>query len=39
MTSASLLASKTRLPALTAAKVGNKPAAPTMAAMTTSTSA
>jgi hypothetical protein len=34
MTSASLLASSTRLPARTADKVGSNPAAPTMAAMT-----
>ena len=38
ITKASLLANNTRLPALTAASVGNKPAAPTMAAITTSTS-
>ncbi|CRZ50780.1 Uncharacterised protein [Vibrio cholerae] len=38
MTNASLLASNTRLPAFTAAMVGNKPAAPTMAAITVSTS-
>ena len=39
MTSASLLASSTRLPDCTAASVGFNPAAPTMAAITTSTSA
>src|SRR5450830_876966 len=39
MTSASLLASRIFLPASTAARVGRKPAAPTMAATTASTSA
>ena len=38
MTSASLLANKTRLPATAAARVDGKPAAPTIAAMTESTS-
>jgi hypothetical protein len=38
ITSASLLASNTRLPARTAASVGRRPAAPTMAAITTSQS-
>ncbi|MNN73130.1 hypothetical protein D3C81_1892210 [compost metagenome] len=38
MTSASLLASSIFLPVSTAASVGRKPAAPTMAAMTVSTS-
>ena len=38
MTNASLLASKTLLPAFTAASVGKSPAAPTMAAITASTS-
>ncbi|MCY1283979.1 hypothetical protein D9M68_713570 [compost metagenome] len=38
ITSASLLASKTFLPASTAARVGLSPAAPTMAAITASTS-
>ena len=39
ITNASLFANKTRFPAFTAAKVGNSPAAPTIAAITTSTSA
>jgi hypothetical protein len=38
MTSASLLASRIFLPATAAARVGGKPAAPTMAAITASTS-
>ncbi|MNJ74501.1 hypothetical protein D3C77_714410 [compost metagenome] len=38
ITSASLLASNTFLPASTAARVGRRPAAPTMAAITASTS-
>ena len=38
ITSASLLASSTRLPDFTAAMVGNRPAAPTIAAITLSTS-
>lgn len=38
ITSASLLASSTRLPASTAARVDGSPAAPTMAAITMSTS-
>jgi hypothetical protein len=36
MTNASLFASKTRLPALTADSVGDNPAAPTIAAITVS---
>jgi len=39
MTKASLLASNTRLPAFTASSVGTSPAAPTIAAITVSTSA
>ncbi|MCY1185470.1 hypothetical protein D9M73_262490 [compost metagenome] len=38
ITSASLLASRTFLPASTAARVGRNPAAPTIAAITASTS-
>ena len=38
ITSASLFAKRTRFPAFTAASVGIKPAAPTIAAITTSTS-